>query len=196
MRTKTLLLAAALGLAAIAVTFVTSSKAQVYSGVVGYMNLGLSNGYTLVSQQLASDGTGTNNNVNTFFSTNLPVGSAVLAWNPSGGAYFPSANWINSKGVLKWTGDTNDVNAALQSGQGVFVQTPGTNLTVVGNVLQGTNIYNLTAGYNLLSFNAPISGGITTVLGYAPSVGDTVTFWIRRHKALLLLLITSIAKAH
>jgi hypothetical protein len=173
MKTKTLLIAAA-ALAA----GVMSSQAQVYSqNIVGYVNVPLVSGYSLVANQLDFDGTGTNNNVTTVFGTNLLVGSSVLAWEPSSGGYV-SATWINSKGTLKWSGDTNDINTALNVGQGVFVQSPATNnLTLVGSVIQGTNVTSLVAGYNLLSSIPPIAGGLQTTLGYAPNVGDVVLTW-------------------
>src|ERR1700744_2623354 len=100
MRTKTLLIAAA-ALAA----GVISSEAQVYSqNIVGYINLPLSPGYTLIGNQLSTDLTGTNNTVASVFGTNLLVNTAVLAWEP-GIAGYTSATWINSKGTLKWSGD-------------------------------------------------------------------------------------------
>jgi len=105
------------------------------------------------------------------------VGTQVEAWNPSL-ASFTAASWINSKGTLKWTGDTNSVNAALNVGGGVFIVSPSTNnLTLVGTVIQGTNIINLVSGYNLASSIPPISGTIDTNLNYSPSVGDQVEVW-------------------
>jgi hypothetical protein len=174
MRTKTLLLAAAAALAA----GILSSSAQVYSAnVVGYVNIPLANGYTLIANQMDYDGTGTNNNVNTVFGTNLVAGTIVFAWSPSLGS-FNNASWINSKGTLKWSGDTNDVNIGLNAGQGVFVQSPATNtITVVGTVIQGTNVTGLTPGYNLVSSTAPRAGGLQGDLGYSPLAGDIVFFW-------------------
>lgn len=170
---KTLLIAAA----ALAGS-VISSQAQVYSqNIVGYINVPLVTGYTPLANQLDLDGTGTNNTVATVFGTNLLAGTTVLAWETSIAGY-TSANWISSKGTLKWAGDTNGVSAALNEGRGVFVQSPSANsLTLVGTVLQGTNDIGLVAGYNLVSSVAPISGGVSTTLGYAPSVGDAVLLW-------------------
>jgi hypothetical protein len=169
MRTKTLLVAAA----ALAAT-VISSQAQVYSGIVGYATINLTNGYNLIANQLDYDGTGTNNSVVTFFSTNLVAGSTVLAWNTGSGG-FDTASWINSKGVLKWTGNTNSINAALGEGHGVFVQSPSAiTLTEVGNVITGTNTIALTPGLNIASAVSPIGGAIQTNLNYVPVVGDTI----------------------
>jgi hypothetical protein len=170
---KTLLIAAA----ALAGS-VISSHAQVYSqNIVGYINVPLTTGYTALANQLDFDGTGTNNTVATVFGTNLVAGSTVLAWETASSSYVP-AGWVNSKGVVKWTGNTNAISAALNAGQGVFVQSPSANsLTLVGTVLQGSNVISLATGYNLVSSVAPIAGDLVTNLGYAPSVGDNVLLW-------------------
>ena len=170
---KTLLIAAA----ALAGS-VISSQAQVYSqNIVGYINVPLATGFNAMANQLDFDGTGTNNTVATVFGTNLVAGTTVLAWEPSLAGY-TTAGWVSSKGVLKWTGNTNGVSAALNEGSGVFVQSPSANsLTLVGTVLQGTNLISLVQGYNLVSSVAPISGDIVTNLGYVPSVGDAVLLW-------------------
>lgn len=177
MRTKTLLIAAA---ALAAGVFASQAQSNVYSAnVVGYINLNLvgANGYTLIANQLDLDGNKTNNNVVTVFGTNLPVNTTVLAWVPGSQGY-TSASWINSKGVLKWSGDTNGVNTALSSGGGVFVQAPSADTnTIVGNVIQGTNITTLVSGYNMVSADPALSGGISSNLGYVPTVGDTVLTW-------------------
>jgi hypothetical protein len=79
---------------------------------------------------------------------------------------------------LKWAGDTNGVSAALALGQGVFIQTPATNtLTIVGTVVQGTNVNVLTPGYNLVSAISPIAGDLQTNLNYTPVVNDIVYVW-------------------
>jgi hypothetical protein len=169
---KTLLIAAA----ALAGS-VISSQAQVYSqNIVGYINVPIvSAGYTAVASQLDYDGTGTNNSVATVFGTNLVVNTIVYAWN---GAGYAQAKWENNKGVNQWGGDTNSVSAALKAGLGVMIKSPATNnLTLVGTVLQGTNVIQLVDGYNLVSSVAPISGGVSTALGYAPNVNDIVYTW-------------------
>jgi len=170
---KTLLIAAA----ALAGS-VISSQAQVYSqNIVGYINVPLTTGYTALANQLDYDGTGTNNTVASVFGTNLLAGTLVLAWEPASAGY-TSASWLNSKGTLKWTGDTNSISEALNVGGGVFVQSPASNnVTLVGTVIQGTNLIALAAGYNLVSPVAPVAGGVTTTLGFTPVVGDNLLTW-------------------
>jgi hypothetical protein len=170
---KTLLIAAA----ALAGS-VISSQAQVYSqNIVGYVNVPLAQGYTVLANQMDVDGTGTNNTVASVFGTNLLSGTTVYAWQPASAGY-TSASWANSKGTFKWGGNTNAVSAALNAGYGVFIQSPATNnLTLVGTVIQATNYQALASGYNFVSGIAPLAGGITTTLGYAPQVGDIAFIW-------------------
>jgi len=170
---KTLLIAAA----ALA-SSVISSQAQVYSqNIVGYINVPLVNGFSVVANQLDYDGTGTNNTVATVFGTNLVVGTVIYAWEPTSSSY-ASASWLSKNGVSHWSGATNSVSAALNEGYGVFVNSPATNnITLVGTVLQGTNLISLVAGFNFVSSVAPITGGVSTNLGYAPNVGDYIFTW-------------------
>jgi hypothetical protein len=174
MRTKTLLIAAA----ALAAT-VISSQAQVYSGIVGYATLSLTNGENLVANPLDYDGTGTNNTLQTLLSTNMPNGTKVYT--------FVNGAWLSvsySAGSAKWLGAaTNQVNAALNPGYGVFINIPTTLpptnvvLTEVGQVLQGTYTNPVTAGVQILSCITPLTGTIDTNLMYAPSKGDKVYTW-------------------
>ena len=169
MRTKTLVLAAA----ALAAGLATSvAQSNVYSlNIVGYVNLSLTNGFTMMANQLDLDGTGTNNTVNSVFSTNLPGGAVVYAF--SGGAFAsPAASYSKKSG---WTGDTNSVNAALNPGGGVFLALPSpTNLTLVGTVLTGNLTNNYGAGYNIIASKIPQAGAVQTALGWVPAGGEVV----------------------
>jgi len=177
MRTKALLL----GAAAVAAGLMTS-HAQVYSAnIVGYVNIPLTNGVlSIVAPALDADGTGTNNTISTVFSTPT-VGDVAFVFNGSGyntigyntvghGANAVTGWYLN--GVL-----TNGY--PINPGVSVFYQ-PAANETntQVGTVLQGTNLVNkffpAAGSIGLLSSQVPIAGGVTTVLGYTPSVGDVV----------------------
>jgi len=171
MRTKSLILGAALLAAGVA-----SSMAQsnVYSlNIVGYVNLQLTNGFNLISNPLDLDGTGTNNTLTTVFGTNLPSGSQVYKF--SGGGYNTSDGYISGVGWL--AGGTLSMNP----GEGASVSVPSSaTVTIVGQVLQGsptptTNKYS--AGFSILSSQAPLAGGIQTVLGFSPQSGDQLYFW-------------------
>ena len=168
MKTKTLLIAAA-ALAA----GVMSSQAQVYSqNIVGYINVPLNAGYTLVANQLDLDGTGTNNGLYTVLGTNLPPNTSVLAWNGSG---YDSTK-LTAAG--KWLANNQTFTNAMNPGAGFFVNSPtATNITLVGSVIMGTNSYPIVAGYQIVSASAPIAGGISSTNGYAPSKNDQVLSW-------------------
>jgi hypothetical protein len=176
MRTKTLLLAAA----ALATSLVIS-QAQVYSGVVGYVSLALpTNGYTAVTVPLDYDGTGANDYVTNIFGTNVPNGTAILAWNTAGGG-FATANIFgptSKNPTPHWT----TPGAIYQPGEGIFIQNTNgvaTNVVVVGTVLQGglTNSYISQAGYSFVGGQFPVTGGITSTFGYVPSLGDSFLAW-------------------
>jgi hypothetical protein len=177
MRTKTLLIAAAAMAAGIMV-----ASAQTYSqNVVGYVNINLASGYTAIANQMDFDGTGTNNTLFTVFGTNLPAPTTVYAWSTAGNT-FNFCTWSSTKSGKAWSGDTNDVQLALQPGKGVFVNCPlATNITVVGTVLQSNtipvNTVVLGSGYNFASSAPPLSGALQTNLNYIPTVGDAVYIW-------------------
>jgi hypothetical protein len=75
----------------------------------------------------------------------------------------------------------------LNPGQGFWLQIPSggaatisSNVTVVGQVDQGSLVNtNLAAGggFGLVSSIAPISGGLTSVLNYKPTIGDETYQW-------------------
>ncbi|MGA3163818.1 MAG: hypothetical protein ABSD77_06460 [Verrucomicrobiota bacterium] len=175
MRTKTLLIA----VAALALTIATSQAQAVYSqNVVGYVQLGLTNGYNFIANQLDLTGTGTNNTLLSCFGTNMPNNTKAFA--------FVNGGWLGATynaSQAKWVGSaTNYVNAALNPGGGVMVQipaTPPTNVTVtfVGNVLQGAITNTVNAGYQVISTPFPLSGQCDTNFGYKPSKNDKIFTW-------------------
>lgn len=168
MRTKTLLLAAALS----AVGIVSSlAQSNVYSlNVVGYVNRDCAGngGFTLLANPLDS-GTNTLNGV---LASALPATSKVLKW---GGTSFNTYTRTAS-GWLPPTGGT----ATVAPGEGFFVQTPNPGpaltLTFVGNVLQGslTNDYPLL--FNLSGNQFPDSGTVTA-LGMVPPTNNKILTW-------------------
>jgi hypothetical protein len=179
MRTKTLLIAAA----ALAVGIIAPKAQTVYSqNVVGYTTLSLTNGFTMVGNQLDLDGTGTNNTLQSVFSTNLPNLTKVFFYSAING--WQNVQWLTSSGG-HWTGNalTNTANAALNPGHGVMVQIPtslaATNILVplVGQVLQGAFTNAITAGFQIVSCQIPLSGSLDTNLFYAPTRLDRVYTW-------------------
>jgi len=169
MRTKTLLLTAALAAAG---ALSSMAQSNVYSlNIVGYVNVTLTNGgsgFTLFANQLDFDGTGTNNTLNNVLSTNMPNNTTVYKFNPSTGGYTASS-YVTGIGWLP------DGTATLNPGEGAFINVPTTaTVTLVGNVLQGNLSTPYPAGFSIISSQVPQTGAIQTALGYTPQNNDTV----------------------
>jgi len=152
---------------------------NVYSlNVVGYINIPLVEGFNFVANQLDYDGTGMNNTVGNVLGTNLPLGTYVYTW-VNGGFTNAFYNTVKGSSTASW-----NVPITLNPGQGAIISIPkgglagtSSNLTVVGQVDQGSLVNtNLAAngGYSLVASIVPLTGGITSVLGYTPTIGDTV----------------------
>jgi hypothetical protein len=178
---KTLLIAAA----ALA-TSVISSQAQgaVYSqNIVGYVNIPVTNGVAVIlSPALDADGTGTNNTISTVFTTPA-YGDTVYVFNGTGYDTIQYTK-INLGGhppvyTTNWAiGSTISSTYAVNPGQSMFyVPAASQTITEVGVALTGSvaNQYVPAAGkVNLVASKSPVSGGLTSVLGYQPIYGDTV----------------------
>jgi hypothetical protein len=201
MRTKTLLLSAAVGALSSA-----SLMAQVYSlNAVGYINVtcagGAAGAYTMIANQL--------NTTNNYIS---PLLDSQLGTNPSfaGCSIFKYSTTVN--GYLQWTVTKNaqaayqaglvtppyaepygpaPVDAAtvtLNPGEGIWFfnkWTTNVTLTFVGTVLTGettntppnglTNV--MSAGFQIVSSMVPVAGAIDSVLGIVPVKGDVAFIW-------------------
>jgi hypothetical protein len=173
MRTKTLLLAAALSAAGIAASL---AQSNVYSvNIVGYVNQSMPAGNILIGNQLDLDGNGTNNTIHTVFGTNgasLANGTTLNAFN--GVAFSTVAK--GAKGLSEANpGDMARVTSALQPGQGLFINSPAAQtVTFVGNVMLGhsplpPNPY--PAGYSVRSSQVAMAGDIQAFLGFVPASG-------------------------
>ena len=166
MRTKALLLTAALTAAGIA-----SSLAQnnVYSvNVVGYVNVVCSNGYTLVNTPLVA----TDSSITNLLDAYLPAGSSVLTFN--GTTYVP---FVKDEFDGTWNGPTT----TLPNGMGYFIRnlspTPVT-VTYVGEVPQGTLVNTPAQGiYSLLGSKVPQAGFVED-LGIVPGLGDQILKYV------------------
>jgi hypothetical protein len=179
MRTKTLLLTAALTVAGIA-----SSMAQaVYSvNAVGYVNYTLrSVGYNLIANPLNAGG----NTLNEIFppSTPLPDDCFVVTWNSAAGSIGgPDADVPFFFGGFGW----DPAGPALPPGRSFFLYVPPTsanptyNVTYVGEVPEGAPLSNPVAvnnRYSALASQAPTAGRITTDLGLQAAGDDIALVW-------------------
>jgi hypothetical protein len=162
MRTKTLVLTAVLGVAA-----ATTSMADVFSiNAVGYVNVVLPAGFTIIANPLQ----GTNNGINTII-PNPGVGSLIYKLGPGGlfdqiAENFGPGNW--------------DVNLELAPGEGAFIQVPAlTTNTFVGDVVQGTTTNQIPAGFSIRSSIVPQAAPLDGVggLDFPAVAGDLLYFF-------------------
>jgi len=164
MRTKTTILTAAV-IAAGAL----SSMAQnnVYSlNVVGYINVPLPTGYNLIANQLV----GSDQTIPTVLGTNYVNGCTVFKWNPSAQGFAAADSYydlIHTGGAAPagwYDQNLNPSSTTLNPGEAFFFYNPGVsnNVTLVGQVTQGTNSVSAVAGYSFLSIIPPLSVDLST----------------------------------
>jgi hypothetical protein len=153
MRTKSIILSAALLAAGVA-----SSMAQsnVYSqNVVGYINIPLTNGLNLIGNTLDFDGTGTNNLMTNVLS-GITINATVYKFDTNTAAF---DIWQYNKSLAVWSTTSGSVpytTATMNPGEGAFVSvTKNTNFTVVGQVLQGSWTNTYLVGGNALCIASP-----------------------------------------
>jgi len=164
MRTKTLLLTAALSAAGVA-----SSMAQgtVFSvNAVGYVNTSLKKGFTLVSNPL----TAADNSIGALF-VSVPDGTQVSKFN---GTKFDTT----TQDIALSGGFDKPAIAALlvTPGEGVFVKSAADgSITFVGEVPQGTLNNAYPKGLSVRSSQVPQEGKITADLGFPGKDGDQVS---------------------
>jgi len=146
MRTKTLLLIAAVGAAGAA-----TSMAQVFSvNAVGYVNKTIpANGFAMVSNPLKA----ATNTIDALFA-GVPDGTQVYIYTPGTGYTVGTFDSLdNSFGAAGKT--------TLLPGDGVFVKNPSASpltITFVGEVPQGTLTKAMVAGFQIVSSQVPQAG--------------------------------------
>jgi hypothetical protein len=155
MRTKTLLLTAALTVATAA-----TSMAQVFSAnVVGYVNQTIPAGFIIINNPLVNS----NNTVAQLF-PNPPLFSTIYKF--GAGGFVP-----NTFGFGGW----GDPAMAFPPGEAAFFNSPEvfTN-TYVGEVLIGAQTNALRPGFSLAGSKVPQAGSLQATLGLTPELFDTV----------------------
>jgi hypothetical protein len=148
MRTKTLLLIAAVGAAGVA-----TSMAQVYSvNAVGYVNTVIpKGGFAMISNPLKA----ATNTVNALFQP-VPPGFQVFVYTPGKG--FDVGTFDDLEGAFL---PATVGNATVLPGQGVFAKNPTTadvTITFVGEVPQGHLVTPLVVGLQIVSSQVPQAG--------------------------------------
>jgi hypothetical protein len=167
MRTKTLLLTAALSAAGIA-----TSMAQVYSvNAVGYVNTTLVPGFSLVANPLDNK---SGNTIQNLFGTGIqgaiPGGTTVYYFVNGN---FDLASYDDLDGAF---GPPEKASTVIAVGEGVFVRNPGTTpltCTFVGEVPQGNLSTPLPAGFSIKGSPVP-QAGTAAELGLVGAAGDTI----------------------
>lgn len=155
---------------------IVSSFAQnVYSvNVVGYINMTLTNTWSLIGDQL-DDGAG--NQITNIFAAPFS-GYPVNFYKYNGATY----DQLSRLSAATWTFSPNTVanrQNTLKPGEAVFVRKqfagPLT-FTFVGEVMQGDLVNPVTPGFELYSAMVPQEGGIRTVHNFQPNRNDQVFF--------------------
>lgn len=155
-----------------AASVVSSFAQNVYSvNVVGYINLTLSNQFSLISCQLDN---GAGNLVTNIF-TGLPNQTVIYKFN---GATYDSLTFVSA--AAGWN-PPSQRQMTLAPGEGVFVKKPTgvatINITFVGEVMQGDLVNPVGLGFDMYSAMVPQQGGIVSVHNYAPANQDVVYKW-------------------
>jgi hypothetical protein len=160
MRTKTLLLTAALSAAGVATSLAQGTP--VYSvNVVGYINLTLTPGFHMIANQLDNK----NGNMLNDLITTAPIGTTIYKFDPAAG-YVPSI----------YTGADWQPNASLNPGEGAFINVgEATTITFVGEVMNQSTVA-LPANFSIASSAIPQAAPLTD-LDFPADVGDTVYFF-------------------
>lgn len=168
MRTKTLLLSAAVLAAGLAASVAQS----VYSvNSVGYVNVTLVNGYNLLNNPL----NGTNNQISTILPS-VPDGSALLKWNSSAQQFAQADTYL---GGVWYDGDFNPSTTTLNPGEGFFLQNnsgASATITFVGEVPQGSLTNRIFANYGFYGSIVPRSATLTA-LSFPGSEGMAYNSW-------------------
>jgi hypothetical protein len=165
MRTKTLLLTAALCAAGIA-----TSKAQVYSvNAVGYVNTALKAGYNLISNPLDNKAANGNTIANLFAAADPDTVFFVFD-----GTKYSSADVPPFGGAIEGAA----ANTVIAPGNGLFVQAPAAKtITFVGEVPSGSLSNSIPKGFSIKASQVPQAGKLQTDLGYTPEENDQVFQW-------------------
>jgi hypothetical protein len=156
----------------IGVAGIVSSFAQnVYSvNVVGYINLTLTDDFSLIANQL-DDGAG---NLATNILAGAPVDTVVYKFN---GVSYDQLTYRGAP-FNRWTPDATAAVMTMGPGEGVFVKKPAAaselNFTCVGEVMQGDLSQDVVLNFEIYSAMVPQEGGIQTVHNYIPTPNDTI----------------------
>jgi hypothetical protein len=160
MRTKTLIVQSALSAAGVA-----TSMAQVFSvNAVGYVNLAVPPGFSLIANQLNAP----TNTLAALLPT-VAAGTTIYKFN---GTTYDISTFDDLDNAWAPNGNTT-----LNPGEGAFIRNPtaaAITLTFVGEVPTGALSNPLPAGFSIRSSQVPQAGKLSTDLAYKAAAADTV----------------------
>jgi len=156
MRTKALLLTAAVIAAGVA----TSMAQSVYSvNAVGYVNVTLKDGYNLLGNPLKA----TNNNHINAVLPNVPDFTGLLKWDNASQQFSAAETFFDGQ----WfDGNTQPSQTRIAPGEGIFVQnTSGGEVTItfVGEVEQGSLTNVMAPNYGFYASQVPQAGTLPSL---------------------------------
>jgi hypothetical protein len=176
MRTKTLLLTAALSVAGIA----TSMAQAVYSvNAVGYVNTDLVPGFNMISNPLDNKSSANGNTIANLFTTGFQgaIPNALTVYH-----FDPATDQFVSTGYddLDQAFSGAVANQVIPPGTGMFVFLPGSTtrrITFVGEVPQAAaSNQQLPQGFSIKASTVPI-GGLVTSMQFPSGQADTIYEW-------------------
>src|SRR5207249_175718 len=185
MRTKTLLLTAVLSAAGLASSFSLAQGAVYSVNAVGYVNLTVPAGLSLIANPLdATDNTIAN-------VLKVPAGTQIYKFNGTG---FTSALYDDIDG---WTSSGQPAgNITLNPGEGMFVRNnsgPFTN-TFVGEVKQGNLSTPLPAGLSIVASQVPQQGKVSTDLSFPLIAGTQIYSSMAPHINHFYMMILTVGR--
>jgi hypothetical protein len=158
MRTKALLLSAALVAAGVATSMAQTSN--VYSlNIVGYINVPFQKGYNLLASQLDVDGV---DNISTVLSNGVPDGAQYFTLTSTG--FDPNSPTYDA-GSGAWLDNSfNNATNVVKPGQAFLLFSPNISgtITLVGQVSSSTNTFPVLAGYGFYGEMAPAATDLVT----------------------------------
>jgi hypothetical protein len=141
---------------------------------VGFINLDLPDGFSLIANQLNGDGM--DNTIGNIIPT-VPDGTTIQKWDPGTQSFAESAQYYDGAGWLDENFEASPL--ALNPGEGAFIFLPSSYvITLVGEVPQGTLNVDLAPQFTVASQPTPQALSIGDVDNAIPAVdGDTIQFW-------------------
>jgi len=172
MRTKTLLLTAAISAAGILATMAAGVTSV---NVVGYINVSVPAGFSFISNQLTGPDLSVGTLLGKLDKSVAPPGTVLYALNAGSFDANTFAPYYDPTDATTLDWDTVGPQT-LPLGAGFIIYNPGAafNVTFVGEVAQGSLSTPIAKGFNLVASQVPQTGPIQSALGYSPAPGDVV----------------------